>query len=313
MNTLRIATRASDVGLRRGAAVKALLEQIGVESVLVPLKTTGDKATDKPLESIGVRGLFTKEIESALVRKKADIAVHALDVLPTDDEDSLVIAALLRRYDPRDAFVVSKEAQGGTFAELPAGSRLATSSLRVRALVRALRGDIDFAELRGDVSDRLKKIDEGRVHAGIIPANAMHSIGAEQHITELMELPGWLPAPGQGVLAIQSRADNPAIRELVARLDDPATAQMARAEVAFSNALEGGGQVPVGAVVVDGVLHGMIASVDGEKLVRGSLELDSRDPSLTGVRLANQLRGAGASDILDGLRRAQRIPPAQPD
>ena len=202
--------------------------------------------------------------------------------------------------------------------DLPRGSRIGTSSLRRRAQLLAARPDLEVAELRGNVPTRLKKIDEGRVHAAILAAAGLHRLGARQHITCYLEPPVWLPAAGQGAIAVQVRADDERLRTLAAAMNDVPTMRAVVAERAFLAALEGGCQVPIGALAVPlpdggGVLHGMIASLDGTRVVRGSLVLDANDPALTGIRLANELRGAGATEILEGLRRAEHLPSPQPE
>jgi len=243
--------------------------------------------------------------------------VHSLKDLPTDSPEELEVAAVLEREDPRDALVVNGRILAPSLDELPRGSRVGTSSLRRRAQLLATRPDLDVAELRGNVPTRLKKIDEGRVHAAILAAAGLHRLGAHQHITCYLDAPAWLPAAGQGAIAVQIRKDDDATRTLTDAMNHAPTMFAVRAERAFLAALEGGCQVPIGALATtanDGsVLHGMIASIDGRHVVRGSIELDPAEPALGGVRLANRLRGEGASEILEGLRRADRLPSPQPE
>jgi hydroxymethylbilane synthase len=174
------------------------------------------------------------------------------------------------------------------------------------------------AELRGNVPTRLKKIDEGRVHAAILAAAGLHRLGAHQAITCYLDAPAWLPAAGQGAIAVQIRADDAETRALAAAMNHEPTLHAVVAERAFLGALEGGCQVPIGALAIttpdgNGVLHGMIASIDGQRVVRGSIDVERTDPALSGIRLANRLRGEGASEILEGLRRAERLPSPQPE
>jgi len=228
-----------------------------------------------------------------------------------------VVAAVLMREDPRDVLVVNNRVLAGSLSELPAGSRVGTSSLRRRAQLLTLRPDLEVAELRGNVPTRLKKVDEGRVHAAILAAAGLHRLGAQQHITAYLDAPAWLPAAGQGAIAIQTRAEDARMFELARSLNDAPTMRAVTAERAFLAALEGGCQVPIGALAVDGsdgsVLHGMIADIGGVRVVRGSIAIDASDPALSGIRLANQLRGEGASEILEGLRRANHVPSPQPE
>ncbi|HTK46804.1 MAG TPA: hydroxymethylbilane synthase [Gemmatimonadaceae bacterium] len=314
---VRIGTRSSELALRQARLVQAALVARGIESELTTYRTLGDKRLDEPLSAIGAKGLFTKELEVDLRKGKTDLAVHSLKDLPTDSPPGLVVAAVLEREDPRDALVLNRDIQGLSLDDLPRGSRVGTSSLRRRAQLLALRPDLEVAELRGNVPTRLKKVDEGRVHAAILAAAGLHRLDARQHITCYLEAPAWLPAAGQGAIAVQVRDDDERMLALAAALDDAPTRLAVRAERAFLQALEGGCQVPIGALAVpaDGraELHGMIADVRGTRLVRGTIALDPAEPELSGVRLANQLRSEGATEILEGLRRAQGLPAPQPE
>jgi hydroxymethylbilane synthase len=315
---LRIGTRSSELALRQARLVQAALAAQGVESELVTYRTVGDKRLDEPLSSIGAKGLFTRELEHDLERGKTQIAVHSLKDLPTDAPEDLVVAAVLEREDPRDALVVNGRILAASLDDLPRGSRIGTSSLRRRAQLLATRPDLEVAELRGNVPTRIKKVDEGRVHAAILAAAGLHRLGVHQHITCYLDAPAWLPAAGQGAIAVQIRAGDPDTKALADAMNHEPTMHAIAAERAFLGALEGGCQVPIGALAVSlpdgtGVLHGMIASIDGSRVVRGSIDLDRADPALSGIRLANRLRGEGATEILEGLRRAERVPSPQPE
>ena len=316
-DVVRIGTRSSELALRQARLVQAALLARGVESELVTYRTLGDKRLDEPLNTIGAKGLFTKELEVDLRKGKIELAVHSLKDLPTDSPAGLVVAAVLEREDPRDALVLNRGIQGQSLADLPRGSRVGTSSLRRRAQLLAARPDLEVAELRGNVPTRLKKVDEGRVHAAILAAAGLHRLGAHQHITCYLDPPEWLPAAGQGAIAVQARDDDERMLALAREMNDAPTLRAVRAERAFLQALEGGCQVPIGALAVPteggALLYGMIADVAGTRVVRGTIVLDLDDPELSGVRLANQLRGEGASEILEGLRRAEHLPAPQPE
>jgi hydroxymethylbilane synthase len=314
---VRIATRASELALRQARIVEAALAGREVLVELKTFRTTGDKRLDEPLSAIGGKGLFTKELEAALLKGSVDCCVHSLKDLPTESPEGLMIAAVLAREDPRDVLVLNDVIEAEGLHDIPRGSRIGTSSLRRRAQVLALRPDLDVVELRGNVPTRLRKVDEGQVHAAILAAAGLHRLDARQRISAYLEPPQWLPAAGQGAIAIQIRADDERMRELVARLNHEMTMIATSAERAFLAALEGGCQVPIGALAVETdsgmVLHGLIADVTGRHVVRGQRAFDADDPALVGVRLANDLRSRGGSEVLGMLRGMERVPSPQPE
>jgi hydroxymethylbilane synthase len=317
---LVIATRASELALRQARQVQHALEARGVASELKTYRTSGDKHLDEPLAAIGGKGLFTRELELDLAKGKVQLCVHSLKDLPTESPTGLEIVALLPREDPRDALIVSPVVGVDSLDDLPPGSRVGTSSLRRRAQLLARRHDLEVVELRGNVPTRLKKVDEGHVHAAILAAAGLHRLGVSQRISALLEPPDWLPAAGQGAIAIQIRSDDEATRAIVAPLSDSQTTLDTRAERAFLGALEGGCQVPIGTLSAasatgggERTLWGMLSDVSGRHVVRGQMQLDVSEPELTGVRLANDLRHRGGNEILDSLRRAQHLPSPQPE
>src|SRR5512133_108329 len=314
---LIIATRSSELALRQARQVQAALAERGAVSELKTYKTTGDKRLDEPLAAIGAKGLFTKELETDLARGKVDCCVHSLKDLPTEMPAGLQIVALLKREDPRDVLIVNSVVGASTLDEMPAGSRIGTSSLRRRSQLLAARPDLEVVDLRGNVPTRIKKVDQGQVHAAILAAAGLHRLGVSQEIAAYLEAPAWLPAAGQGAIAIQIRADDAASRAIFAPLGDHETMIDVNAERAFLAALEGGCQVPIGALAMNSgghrVLYGFIGDVNGKRIVRGEMPLDREQPELTGVRLANELRHRGASEILEGLRRAEHVPSPQPE
>ncbi|MGH2897877.1 MAG: hydroxymethylbilane synthase, partial [Solirubrobacteraceae bacterium] len=307
--SLIVATRASELALRQARMVQQALSASGVASELKTYKTTGDKRLNEPLSAIGGKGLFTKELEADLAKGKVQCCVHSLKDLPTEMPKGLEVVALLPREDPRDVLIVNGMVGAASIAELPPGSRVGTSSLRRRAQLLVVRRDLDVVELRGNVPTRLKKVDDGHVHAAILAAAGLHRLDASQHIAAYLDAPGWLPAAGQGAIAIQIRSDDAESRAIFAPLNHRETTIDTTAERAFLAALEGGCQVPIGALAANAaggrVLYGLIADVKGTRVVRGEIALDAEQPDLSGVRLANELRHRGASEILASLRTAE--------
>jgi hydroxymethylbilane synthase len=311
--TIRIATRSSELALRQARMVADLLEKTGATTELVTYKTAGDKNLAQPLSQIGAKGLFTKELEDDLARGKVDCCVHSLKDLPTESPAGLSVGAYLDREDPRDVLVVNHNVGASTIAELPRGSRVGTSSLRRRAQLLALRNDLEVVELRGNVPTRLKKVDDALVHAAILAAAGLHRLDVHQRISGYLDAPEWLPAAGQGAIAVQIRSSDAAVRSIVAKLNDAATEVATRAERGFLAALEGGCQVPIGALALGRELHGFISSVDGRYVLRDSIALDRNDPEISGRELAARLREKGAGKILAQLQRMEKPPTPQPE
>jgi hydroxymethylbilane synthase len=313
---LRIATRTTELALRRSRAVQTMLETLGITSELLALRTAGDKHHDAQFRTDSVRALFSHELEQAVLKKRADVAVHACPDLPVSSQ-GLTIAAIPRRGDARDALVLNELFEGTSIEDLPNGTRIGTSSVRCRALLQSLHPNVEVVQLRGDLPERLRKVDEGQVHATIAPADALHRLEVSQRIAAYLEAPAWLPAPAQGAIAVQIRDDDPELARALSNIADPRTTIDVAAERSFFAALEGGIHSTVSALVVEDrgsrVLHGIIADPDGRSLLRGQHVLEDAQPELDGVRLANELRGAGASRILDLVRRAERVPTPQPD
>lgn len=318
VRVIRIATRASELALRQAHIVEALLDARGFACEVVTFKTTGDKKLDEPLSEIGAKGLFTHELEVALTKTRVDCCVHSLKDLPTELPEGLMLGAVLEREDPRDVLVVNPVTQADNLAAIPAGSRIGTSSLRRRALLLAIRPDLDVVELRGNVPTRLKKVDTGQVHAAILAAAGLIRLDARQRITEFLEPPAWLPAAGQGAIAVELRGEDEELREIFRQLDHSPTSIATRAERAFLAALEGGCQVPIGALAAFDasgvlVLHGFVSDTGGRDSVRGSVTVDEQSPEESGRVLADELRTRGASSLLMELRNSpQRLKP-QPE
>ncbi len=315
---LRIGTRASELAMRQARMVAVALGAQGMESELVTFTTTGDKRLDEPLSSIGAKGLFTHELEVALLKGKVDCCVHSLKDLPTETPDGLEIVAVMEREDPRDVLVVNAVTEADGLHSIPPGSRVGTSSLRRRAQLAAARPDLDIVELRGNVPTRLRKVDTGQVHAAILAAAGLIRLEARQRITQFLDPPGWLPAAGQGAIAVQMRSGEHPQRSLLEGLDHPATSVSTRAERAFLAALEGGCQVPIGALASAQpggslVLHGFVSDVAGRTFVRGSRAVDPGAPEDSGRALAAELRTRGATTLLLSLRSSEHCLAPQPE
>lgn len=303
--------------MRQARQVASMLTARGVEAELVPFKTAGDKKVDQPLREIGAKGLFTHELEAALAAGRVDCCVHSLKDLPTDSPAGLTIAAVLEREDPRDVLVVNESIDAESLDDLPRGSRVGTSSLRRRAQLRATRPDLDVVDLRGNVPTRVRKVDEGQVHAAILAAAGLRRLDAQGRISAWLEPPEWLPAPGQGAIAVQTRADDSRVLGIMAALHHGPTGIATTAERAFLAALEGGCQVPIGALVMETseglVLHGLLADVEGRRVLRGSARVNAEHPSDAGTQLASDLMRRGAGEILAALRGLDAVPVPQPE
>lgn len=314
---LRIATRASEVALRRARAVQAMLAARQVESEIVPLRAWGDAHFEEWVSGAGARTSFTKELDTALLKKKVDVAVHAFPDVSTDPAPGLDIAAVLPRDDARDALVLNAVTLAASLEELPRGTRIGTSSVHRRSLLLALHPQIEVAHLRGDLPTRLRKVAEGQVHGTIVPAASLRLLEASQRIAAILDPAHWLPCPAQGAVALQIRADDAELRDMIVPLNGSRARLDTSAERALLASLEGGLQSPLGALVVDGeggrFLRAVIADMQGRRLLRAERPMDDATPELVGIRLANDLRTAGASDILDEMRAAQRLPAPQPD
>jgi hydroxymethylbilane synthase len=298
---LVIASRGSQLALWQARWVCAQLTGLGHECRIEIIKTTGDKITDVPLAKVGTKGLFTKEIEEALLDGRADLAVHSLKDLPTELPDGLVLAAVPEREDPRDAVV------GKTLADLPPGARVGTSSLRRSAQLRKLRPDLEIESVRGNLDTRLRKLDEGQYDAILLAAAGLKRLGWGGRIAEILPAETMCPAVGQGALAIETRASG-AGRDAVRALDHADTHAAVLAERGLLGALGGGCQVPIGAfATVDGGnlrLLGLVASPDGGEVVRGESRGSVADGESLGRALGNELLERGARRILDAVYSA---------
>jgi hydroxymethylbilane synthase len=294
---VRIGSRGSALALWQAEHVKVRLEGLGHGVEVRVIVTTGDKTLDGPLQSVGGKGAFLKEIEEALLAGEVDLAVHSLKDVPTALPEGLALSAILERADPRDAVLA---AGGRTLAALPAGSRVGTTSLRRQAQLRAARPDLAVGDLRGNVDTRIRRLREGRFDAIVLALAGLARLGRAGEATEVLDVETMLPAPGQGAVAIETRAKDREVGEAVAPLDHAATARAVAAERAFLARLGGGCNVPLGAhAVADGGglrLRALVARVDGTRVVRG--ELRGPHAESLGSALAEQLLGRGAGELI---------------
>jgi hydroxymethylbilane synthase len=312
--TLRIVSRGSPLALWQANFVRDSLlatdPEVQVEISVV--RTTGDRVTDVPLARIGDRGLFTKEVDAAVLGEDADIAVHSLKDLPTSITEGLALVAVTRREDPRDVLIGPRSAPA-TVASLPAGACVGTSSLRRRAQMLSLRPDLRVEDLRGNLNTRIARLDSGAYDAILLAAAGVIRLGWSDRISEWLEPERWLPAVGQGALAVVARADDARTADRLAVLHDVQTGCAVAAERALLRDLEGGCQIPVGALatVTDETmtLAGLVANLAGTRVLRHQLAGPVADAEALGHLVAAALRDSGAKEILDEIRATEAVPP----
>jgi len=302
--TVRIGTRGSQLALWQANWVKAALERsdpsLSVE--LTVIRTRGDKIVDVPLAKVGGKGLFVKEIEDAILQRRVDLAVHSMKDMPAEIPEGLCIGAVPEREDPRDVLVSRKNLP---LAQLPERARVGTSSLRRAAQLRLARSDLDILPLRGNLDTRLKKLTSENLDAVVLAAAGIRRMGFQDRVTEYLNEEVMLPAVGQGALCIETRTEDPFIGPLVAALDDAATHTVVAGERAFLQRLEGGCQVPIaghGSVDNSGFsLTGLVADVEGTRVVRHRLRGPAETSERIGRQLAETLLSRGADEILSAV------------
>jgi hydroxymethylbilane synthase len=307
-SALVIATRKSKLALWQAEHVAALLRQAhpGLSVELLPMTTKGDRILDRSLATIGGKGLFIKELETALEDGRARLAVHSMKDMPTDLPAGMMLAAMLTRADPRDALIT----RGGlALGDLPHGAPLGTSSLRRRAQLLALRPDLSIRTLRGNVETRLKRLDDGELDAIVLAAAGLIRLGLEARIGTLLDPGVSLPAVGQGVIGIECRSDDAAAREAVRVLNDPAAQAEVTAERAFARRLGGSCQSPIAALAeLDAqgrlTLRGLVAEPNGSRVIRDCAAGSAAQAEALGDRLAERVLAAGAGELLERLARA---------
>jgi hydroxymethylbilane synthase len=303
-----LATRESALAMWQARYVESRLVEAhpGLDVQILGMTTEGDRKLDTSLAKIGGKGLFVKELEDALARGAADIAVHSMKDVPMDLAPGHVIAAIPERADPRDAFVSNRYA---ALSDLPAGARVGTSSLRRESQLRAARPDLVVEPLRGNVPTRLRKLDEGQYDAILLAAAGLKRLGLADRITALLPTEMSLPAAGQGAIGIECRAARADVLQLLAPLDHQTTALAVRAERAVSRTLAGSCNVPLAAYAeVSGTtmrLRAFVGAPDGSRTVRDALEGPASQAEAHGVALAQRMRDAGAAEILAALASSE--------
>lgn len=305
---LVIGTRGSKLALWQSEHIKAKVEEItGLPVRLKVIKTTGDKILDVPLAKVGGKGLFTKELEVALMAGEVDMCVHSMKDVPTELPEGLYIAAMPERVDPRDVIVSGK---GYTLDTLPEGARVGTSSLRRVAQVRHLRPDVEIVDVRGNLDTRMRKAEEGEVDAVILAAAGITRMGWADRITHYVEPEQMISAVGQGAIGVEIREDDEEMRHVMERIGHPETMECVTAERVVMRRLEGGCQVPIGAYArIEGatmVMDAMVGSLDGSTIVRRRVEGPAEDPVGLGERMVQELLDGGAGAILASIRGAER-------
>ncbi|WP_019878330.1 hydroxymethylbilane synthase [Succinispira mobilis] len=298
---LTIGTRQSALALWQAEHIAALLQEKypECEIALKRVLTKGDKILDVSLSKIGGKGLFTKEIEQDLLAGEVDLAVHSLKDMPTELPEGLILACITKREHEGDAFVSNNYK---SLAELPLGATVGTSSLRRKAQLLAARPDLQIVDLRGNVQTRLARLDEGKMQAIILAVAGLRRLGLGDRIQEILPHAICLPAVGQGALAIEARANDSEVLQMLEFLNDPDTQAVTKAERAYLRLLEGGCQVPIGvyAEVCEQqiLLRAVIASLDGQRVLKDCIQGAIDEAEQLGIKLGEQMLAAGGREIL---------------
>jgi hydroxymethylbilane synthase len=308
---LKIGSRGSDLALWQTNFVKKKLEDAypALSFEVKIITTTGDQMLDTALSKIGDKGLFTRQIENALLNGEIDLAVHSLKDLQTAQPEGLTVGAVLERETSNDVLLSSRY---NSIDELPKGARVATGSLRRKSQLLHYRPDLSITEIRGNVPTRIRKLDESELDGMILAYAGVHRLGLDSRIRQVIPFGIMLPAVGQGAMAVEVRADDTKVREIASVLDDTETRNCVTAERAFLRRLEGGCQVPIGAMArVEGdriYLEGVVGSLDGDKNLRERITGDTADADALGTGLAEQMLEKGAGEILEEVRRTVENP-----
>jgi len=301
MNKIRIATRKSALALWQAEFVKAELQKFhpDLEVELIPITSKGDKILDVPLAKVGGKGLFVKELETALQNNEADIAVHSMKDVPMEFPEGLFLPIICEREDPRDAWVSNTYP---SLASLPQKSTVGTSSLRRQSQLLAMRPDVKVTFLRGNVNTRLAKLDAGEYDAIVLASAGLIRLEMEERIASFISPEQSLPAAGQGAVGIECRTDDTRVIELLSPLHHTPTAECVLAERAMNRRLEGGCQVPIGCFAIhqEGQLwvRGLVADPDGTVILFDQIKGEVSEGEAMGIELAERLLVAGADKIL---------------
>ncbi len=305
---LRIGTRGSELAMVQSEWVRQRLITLhpGLVVETEVIKTQGDKVLDTPLAKIGDKGLFVKEIETALLAGHIDLAVHSAKDMPTETPEGLAIAAFTERADVRDVFVAAADRRVTQLADLPQHAVVGSSSLRRRSQLLALRPDLDLVDIRGNVQTRLRKVAEQRLAGTVLAAAGLGRLGQRGQVAFAFTYAEMLPAVGQGALAVEGRADDARVSALLGPLNHVPTALAVRAERALLQALQGGCQVPIAALAEhEGEeihLRAFVGSLDGQQVLRDEITGPAHDAVRLGRSLAEVLLGLGAGEILAVVR-----------
>ena len=306
MREIRIGTRESRLAMWQAGWVADRIRELrpDLDVRMVGIRTKGDNVLDAALSKIGDKGLFTRELELAMINREVDVAVHSMKDLPTSLPGGLVLGAVCRREYPGDV-LVSKSGKG--LSRLRPGAVIGTSSLRRIAQLKRFRPDLRPVNVRGNLNTRLRKLDGQDIDALVLAYAGMVRLGFRERITELLPFDVCLPAVGQGAIGVEAREGDDGVLELLAGLDHGPTRQAVTAERALMRRLEGGCQIPVGALaVVDGgdiLLEAMVAGLEGESMIRMSTVGPAEDPEVIGERLAGEMLSRGADEILKKVRQ----------
>lgn len=310
MTPLRIGTRGSALALWQAKTVATLIERTGIRAEIVVITTGGDRLQEAPLSEGGGKGLFVKELEDALLAEDIDLAVHSAKDMSAVLPEELAIAAVLPREDPRDALVLPQGTGAvdfdGAIAHIGEMPSIGTGSIRRIAQLAAALPHARFTPIRGNVDTRLRKLDAGDYEALVLAAAGLRRLGLESRISAAIPIDLCIPAPGQGIVAIEIRGDDRVIRDAVSPIGDRDAANSLAAERAVVAALGGGCQLPLGAIAEhcsEGLtIKGVVAWPDGRLAIRRTSTGSASDPATVGARLADELLRAGAAEILNAVR-----------